>query len=172
MARREGIISNTLTEIRNLWTLISIFKPQIYELGENGVMTEGSNWVEHRYAIESSLERNSPQLWQDVRSALQNACESFVARYGNSKGVEINVKPENGRRLRITLFTTRGEVPRFVVVSFDPKVNEISWVNDDTGAIKISADQNGAFLADENGKHVTPDELSRQILEPFLFGKP
>jgi hypothetical protein len=135
-------------------------------------MSEESNWVERRFATDSSLEKNAPQLWQDVRAALQDACTSFVALYGHSRGTAVNVGLENGHRLQIMSMTRGAEAPSFLVVSFDSKVHEIGWVGDNAEAIKISADRNGAFLAGPDGKRITPDELSQRILEPFLFGKP
>jgi hypothetical protein len=64
-------------------------------------MGEGSNWVDRRFAIESSLRKNAPIFWQDVRSAIEDACEHFLGLYGASTGIMLEVKRENGRRLRI-----------------------------------------------------------------------
>ena len=47
-------------------------------------MDEFKNWVERRFVIEALQAKRAPELWQEVRSALQDACDSFNEHYGSA----------------------------------------------------------------------------------------
>jgi hypothetical protein len=134
----------------------------------------GENWIERRYAIEYCLAKDKGEVWNSVRSALQDACESFNKHYA-SRG-ELTIQLENGFRIRISfpsadLLDQLEHPVDSIIVVFNPKIPAIDWAfADGSHSIVISSDEHEAFLV-EDGKRLTPDDLSRKILEPLVFGK-
>ena len=134
-------------------------------------MSEGSNWIERRFSLESSLKTHSVEVWHSVRAAIQDACESFRDRYEIADTSALTDRLENCSRMMVSLFLARGGSRRTTVISFNPKVPAIEWGTEDGDRrVVISADENKAFLVDEEGKPTTPDTISKLILEPILFG--
>jgi len=74
------------------------------------------NWVERRALRERVLASGSLEVWNHVRAALQDACESFNTNYPTN---QVECKLENGHRLHI-----RGH-ENSVIVAFSKDVVEI-----------------------------------------------
>jgi len=131
------------------------------------------NWVERRAAREAALKKHSADVWHSIRSALQDACGSFRKHYAD-EGI-LEDKLENGNRLHISLRLERNpakgryqEARKDVLISFNEDKAIIEYITDEsTRTVEISSDETSAFLKEQ----ISPDELSRRILEPVLFGR-
>jgi hypothetical protein len=128
-----------------------------------------TNWVERRWQREQQLETQAPELWNQVRGAIQDACASFKQRYRDGPTVECTL--ENGTRIRIVV--KRGRQMSEAVVSYD---NDLRFI-DVAGAghkkrYVIDVGDEGTHIK-HVGMHfvVTPDALSDQVLRPLLFGE-
>ena len=134
------------------------------------------NWVEQRYAIENCLTNQKGEVWNQVRAALQDACKSFRDHYASSVPAKLTDQLENGSRIRISLpfpvpMRQTGDQITGIVVLFNASIPAIDWADDDgSHRALISSDEKEAFIVDA-GKRITPDELSRKILEPLFFAK-
>jgi hypothetical protein len=60
------------------------------------------NWIEKKYAHEKMLADGAPELWNKLRSAIQDACDSYNQHYAASMpNRRVKCEQENGKRLRI-----------------------------------------------------------------------
>src|ERR1700733_2780582 len=120
------------------------------------------NWVEHRAKRESTLNANAASVWEKVRAALQDACESYNVFYCSApKQQEVQCRLENPNRLLIS--RTEFGIPNFktqIVVLYDPAEPAINSSRDNPGhadTFSISADEDHAF-AEIDGAPVEADE--------------
>lgn len=137
------------------------------------------NWVDRRAAADTALTKKAPELWNAVRSAIQDACESYRKHYSSRYVEPVKDTLENGSRIRVDLPTVVRNPARespvirlgvsSIIVSFNRELPAVQWA-DDKGShhVLVSADEHGAFLL-EGETRISPDELSRIILKPFLF---
>jgi hypothetical protein len=136
---------------------------------------QNMNWVEKRLAKERSLESGAPGVWNKVRAAIQDACDTYNQSYGSTPERTVKCELENGKRLRIDgrLRLNEGQGYRdadvSVVVSFEQSppriaVAEAGPVHAQT--LTISSNETSAFIRSEG---FDADAISQQILEPLLF---
>jgi hypothetical protein len=138
------------------------------------------NWVEKKAATERNLSQDGLGIWNEVRSAIQDACESWKEHYAPSGSQGPTITLENGTRMRVEpprIIWMKATLPPFhdptrleyVLIYLDKDVPAIKWT-DDTGGheVKIMADENKAFLSG----NITADDLSKRILEHLLFQRP
>lgn len=121
------------------------------------------NWVERRHRAEKNLADSKVGLWRDVCAAITDASRSFGALYETST----EVTTVNGHRLRIML----GTVDR-IDVDFDEKgcgINTSYASPFRVRNFRIRADHVSAFIVDDKGNRMTPDEVSESILAPVFF---
>lgn len=139
---------------------------------------DAMNWVDRKFARESTLAKGAPEIWNDVRAAIQDACESYNERYTATEERRVNCQIENGKRVRVTKTLRRIISPSsyrdeamVIVVSLLADPYRISAVGDPLGQLdqKISADESSVFLEGRTGNRIEADELSRWILELLLF---
>jgi hypothetical protein len=140
-------------------------------------MSESANWVQRRAVKERVLDTGAIGVWNEVRSALQDACESYNEHYSpNPNRVEVECQLENGNRIRITR-TLPGGPPHFqpiitqALVEFDSKIPSIRSTREESSAsreFRISSDETFSYVVDGDAR-MAPDEVSRLILEPILF---
>ncbi len=145
------------------------------------VDSENGNWVERRARRESTLSKQSLDVFEGLRKAIQDACDSFNAHYVDRGMTGATVEPENGKRIRIShttppdRITTIQAVRRSVLVVFDDQALTITSteVGSDAASqvFRIEADQQRAF-AMAGTTEVTADSMSQKILEPILFPNP
>jgi hypothetical protein len=134
-----------------------------------GVTPDGPNWVERRAAIERTRREQAPALWNAVRGALQDACDSFNALYGAEAG-KVTCELENGQRVRVTRVVrvpgTAHGTPRQVLVTYHADDYTIAA----TSRVKaqIQADADGVYLEWQRAR-IEPDALCQTLLEPVLF---
>ena len=134
------------------------------------------NWVERRGICETNRREQAPKIWQEVLAALQDACESFSKHYPFEKRANCNpcTPDDDGQVARITRIAQKlsgsvlvpdGKPDEVAVVTFTKQSFSIS-----SGKLKLSiqSDDSGVCVM-ESDKHLTPDEVSRRILEPHLF---
>jgi hypothetical protein len=123
---------------------------------------EQLNWVEKRLAREKQLLDSKPRLWKDVCDAMTDASRSFNQKCGGN----YEAVPTNGHRFRVFGGT------RQVDVDFDQQACKItaSYGASPFGSkfFTVQADHNSAFIT-EDGKKLTPDEVSERILGKFFF---
>src|ERR1039457_2986651 len=141
---------------------------------ENARMDEFKNWVERRFVIEALQAKRAPELWQEVRSALQDACDSFNERYGSATD-QVECALENCRRVRITRKlledhsrNRHSKIVTTIVVSFDENSQKITAAQNSANIFSISSDGISVFITRKD-KRLEPDEVSKEILESFLF---
>ena len=134
------------------------------------------NWVEHRARCDQYL-GNSAEVWSQVRSAVEEACESYAQHYGHTGAYELHCNAEHADRLEIErtlppdrIFRSTAEFRRIVVTFVDDQLAiEVAsnFVGQNT-RFSISSDEDSAFVAME-GTRLSSEEASRRILEPLLF---
>jgi len=138
-------------------------------------MSEPTNWVEQRAHRERILRSEGPKVWGELRSALEDACNSYNEHYCPNKH-EVECKLENGNRSIITKTTyadghTRYRDERIEVIASFHQATAAVTVTRTPGtphSFHISSDEQQAFLM-EGKERVTPDEASRKILESVFF---
>lgn len=120
------------------------------------------NWVDRRARRERLLSEGGPEVWQQVRAALQDACESYTRHYDQLQR-QLRCELENGIRLRITHGRTT------ILVAFVQELPAIvSAANQGKLIFTIDADEDSAFV-EHQGRRITPDEISELILKDLLF---
>jgi hypothetical protein len=128
---------------------------------------DNKNWVEVRANRESTLWQKAPELWQEVRSAVQDACQSYNDHYSNPDHPEVICKLENGKRVRVNR-----EAHGMVLIEFDARKPSIRYTRDhseSSGELGFCSDEVEAWIATGDGARMTPDAASRNLLEPLLF---
>jgi hypothetical protein len=138
-------------------------------------MTANDNWVErqwqleqHQRQLERKLEEQSPEVWNQVRASIQDACNSFKQRYSDAN-TTLNCELENGRRIRVAV--RRGRRTSDVVVSFDNDRPSIDIAGTKRSKLTITISDTGELEIRPLGTRtiLTPDEASERILRPILF---
>ena len=123
------------------------------------------NWVKRR-KLREARRADAPSVWRDVCAALTDASRTFNEEYGG----ESKAAPINGGRFRVTI---PGFPEREAEIDFDKQNGEIAARYGQTPlAMKtftVQADHISVFIVDQDGKRVTPDEVSESILTPSFF---
>ena len=138
------------------------------------------NWVQRRARREFLLDSKADEVWNDVRAAVQDACDTYNEHYSPPNQPTVDYKLENGHRLRITKtvpadgLTVFHPVKETLVVAFDKAAPAITMSRDSTGtrAFRIDARETEVFAKGDDGTKVSADQLSEKILERFLFSSP
>lgn len=141
-------------------------------------MAEITNWVQRKAM---GLRVHGPNLWNEIRGALRDACGDFNARYCDPNKPEVRFSLENGSRIIVvrTIFadgkTTFSDIKGGEVhVDFNSDDYVIKTLSTkSTGrsrsySYQIASDEHHAYIKDKKDV-ITVDELSRRILEPVLF---
>jgi hypothetical protein len=126
------------------------------------------NWVERRAKRERMLAKEAPEAWSQVRSAIQDACNSYD-QYYDSDDARLQCKLENGTRIRVTKIEAKRRAE--VLVSYDNRSRNIDLTTE-AGQMRfiITADDNGVSVIDSRHRNsLTPDEVSQRVLAPLLF---
>jgi hypothetical protein len=126
------------------------------------------NWVEKRARTEAMLDNGAPAIWDQVRSAIQDACASFTQYYeANFPQSSLTCELENGKRVKVSRVIDHGRLQR--IVAFDEQEPSIKVSSDkSTSTYKIEADEQAAYVTHQ-GSRIDADELSKLVLEPLLF---
>jgi hypothetical protein len=131
---------------------------------------ETPDWVERRHRAEQHLSESKQSIWRDICAAMMDASRSFNKLYG---GVT-EAKAINGHRFRIVI--QREGKKHEAEIDFDDQVGKvITSYNAAIAGTKhfdIKADHESAFIVDDEGKRVTPDQVSYAILGPLFFPWP
>jgi hypothetical protein len=135
------------------------------------------DWVEHRARRDQYLD-DAVEEWRQVRSAVQQACKSYIRHYAHTGAYELQCNVEHDNRLVIErtlpaddIFRFSAELRRVVVVfSNDQLTIEASsnFAGQDTIQLCVSSDDDGTLVTFE-GTRLSHEEASRRILEHFLF---
>lgn len=134
------------------------------------------NWVMRRALRDRMLSTGAFIVWEGVRAALQDACETYNEHYpADANRKEVRCEFENGKRLKITrtLFVNRLDRSvdvKTMLVSFDDDAPLIQAVAASGSPVKfrIQANETSAYPIHEE-KPISAEELSRLILEPLFF---
>ena len=123
-----------------------------------------SNWVERMAQQKELLPQKAGDVWENTRSAMQDACDSYRKYYA-----QVECVLENGNRFRVSRIIER--VKKTVRVSFDQAASNISVARDSESpnVFAIQADEDRVFLADAHGNEITADQFSELALKPLLF---
>jgi hypothetical protein len=128
------------------------------------------NWVERRALREQHI-RNSAEVWQSARTAIDNCCNSFKLHFTDIANV--TSQPQNGHRIVVGIHFPSTGWGRNVSIEFGndnkgaPRIN----VTVDDQAAKlfpIMANEEHAYIS-FGGKEVSFDEFSRLTLEEAFF---
>jgi hypothetical protein len=151
------------------------------------------NWIDRRARRESLL-KGADGAWNQVRAAIQDACDSFNKHYPAQAPVQC--EQENGNRLCITRTIPADPALTFgarrlqVLVTFtSAKITAV--YNDRSSTYKITADDESVFVVDrraagrppehldprqlgrtDRDRRMPPDDLSEAILKSILFPLP
>jgi hypothetical protein len=125
------------------------------------------NWVTRRASQEQNVASSAPVFWSAVSSALRDACDAYRKHY--ETGVELI--PENGSRILIVKASAEGYTKETITVVFKADRHEIEVTRrEDTLSFQVTADETSAFALERpDGPKLSPDDVSRKILEPVLF---
>ena len=127
------------------------------------------NWVECKAAREANLKDGAEEVWQNIRSAAQDCCESFRKHYNS------NIKDalENGVRIRLIVPYSTGQ-KQTILVAFNQLAAtiEVTIGKSLTKAYHIDADETHAFVTDDNRREISADEFTRIALESALTKPP
>ena len=125
------------------------------------------NWVKRRASQERTVASSAPVFWSAVYSALRDACDAYREHYGT----DVELIPENGSRVLIVKTAAAGYVKARVTVVFNADRLEIEVARaEDTLTFQVAADETSAFALERpDGPKLSPDDVSRKILEPVLF---
>lgn len=125
------------------------------------------NWVKRRAAQERTVALSAPAYWSAVSSALRDSCDAYRENYGT----DVALTPENGSRILIVKTAAEGYIKQTVTVVFKAAVSEIEVTrSEDTLTFQVTADETSAFALERpDGPKLSPDDVSRIILEPVLF---
>jgi hypothetical protein len=151
------------------------------------------NWVERR-AHREGLLKGADDVWNQVRAAIQDACDSFNEHYPAQAPVQY--EQENGSRLCITRTIPANDDLTFgatkVRVSVTFTAAKITAVySDRSSTYRITADDESAFVIDRRAtgtltehlhqrqkgrsdgyRRMSPDDVSEAILKSILFPLP
>lgn len=134
------------------------------------------NWVEHRARCDQYL-GSSVEVWSQVRSAVQEACQSYARHYAHTGVYELLCNLEHDNRLNIErtlppdgVFRSTAELRRLVVTFSDEYLTIDVTANFPAKNTRlcIYSDEDGAFVAIDTTR-LSSEEASRQILEHLLF---
>ena len=142
---------------------------------------EQPNWVERRVNRSRILAEQSEDIWQTVRAAIQDACNSFQHHFGQPSVAEkaLTCVPENSHRLLVSNTIQPDRIKNFhttkrtILIEFDEDEFIVRATVDRRTPVSFSivADDTHAFLI-HHKEEITPDRLSQLVLEEFLFSKP
>src|ERR1700730_11338991 len=122
------------------------------------------SWVEERAQRDEVLWKGAPGVWDGVRSALQDACESYNTRYCNPDFPEVDCKLENGKRILISrniCVTDAGgtrQTRGIVIVEFierDPGIRFTRTNPDESGKLRFSSTDKDVLVIDASGNPLT-----------------
>jgi hypothetical protein len=136
------------------------------EAEEGGVM----DWVEDRARRERIVREAAPELWRDLCTAIEEAVKSMQRIYQqgpicpefnkvHDNSVIVRMLGENGGRSECS-FTFEPDSYQITVVGVGGKRSK--------DRILIE-EQDGQASLVIDGKRLTPDQVSRAILEPLFF---
>jgi hypothetical protein len=152
------------------------------------------NWVDRR-AHRESLLKGADSVWNQVRAAIEDACESFNKHYPAQAPVQC--EQENENRLYITRtvpddrdLTFGATRVRVLVITFtSPKITAV--YEDRSSTYTITADDESAFVIDRRAARslserlhqrqpersdgdgrMSPDDVSEAMLKSILFPMP
>jgi len=135
------------------------------------------NWIDEKFSSEESLKDQAPQLWQQVRSAIQDSCASYNLRYEKSPETNANCTIENGKRVRVQKKIRKVQGPGYLddltvlVAEFKDNPPRISVTGDDpvkTLELEIVASPLGVVIAPAINP-TSPDAFAKLALESLLF---
>lgn len=135
------------------------------------------NWVARRKHSEITLKREAPNIWNALRAAIQDACETFREEY-NAGDDTLLCKLENGKRILVAArVAARGVLQRdtpktHVVIAFDQESSTIEVTYDKGSmslAIEYIEDEDVVTIVDHHDGPLSSDEASQHILERILF---
>jgi len=137
------------------------------------------NWIDRKFAREDALLNGKREVWEQVRTAIADVCNSFTQRCDSPTVARNN---ENGHAVVVrTTFPSRFNPSmgagfssmNVVRIEFDEQQNLISSTLNDKSPQKfqIDADENGCFISYQAAK-IDADKLSQKVLEDALFKEP
>jgi hypothetical protein len=140
------------------------------------------NWVERRFQRQRLLHTEAPELWNQIRGAIQDNCESFNRIYAVALGAgqQVFCNLENGQRIRIhrtVPATSSFEQPKRLetLVYFREADHTISITSESgSRAFYMDADIRGMSVfisANRSGESgwLSPDQIAERVLEGILF---
>jgi len=132
------------------------------------------NWVERNAARESNIVGRAPEIWQEVLTAIEDACNSFEGAHDEPT---IQRSTENGHAMvvRATFPQLTPGIPRAhsVRIVFDERRCVIISTLDDKTPLKfhIDADETKCFLTYQDEK-IDADRLSELVLSDVFLKEP
>jgi hypothetical protein len=136
------------------------------------------NWVERRGRRKRLLHAETPELWNRIRGAIQDACATFNRLYAPDVGHnKVFCDLANGHRLRIHRILppiTSFDHPKNTeaIVTFDEAGRTVT-VTFESGShtFYIDIENESVFIAQDRAgtNKLTPDEISQRALEVILF---
>ena len=134
-------------------------------------MESAGNWVDQRSRRDKALADGVPNVWARIRSAIQNACDSYNKHYSkNESRPAVTCELDNGKRVVIRIRRRYPDRETSEELIVELKGDMIDCVADARQKpIRFESDEHGAFIKGSDGQKLSADEVSRLILEPFLF---
>lgn len=126
-----------------------------------------TNWVERRALREEHL-RNASFLWQSVKSAIDECCNSYRENFSGL--AQVQNQEQNGHRMLIIVRRISGGNSRQISVAFSDqdKLIRVTVDGQRAEASPIDADELHSFIKRDE-KEITPEEFTQVVLEEHLF---
>lgn len=137
-------------------------------------MEREPNWVDRRAKRHALLIGQSGQVWEKIRGAIRDACDSFNENYPTFDGEPpVRCNLEDGKRVsilhsNIPLPDSAGLTSCSLLVVYDPNSHTIVSPGDGGRQIDISADEDHGYPM-YAGKEISIDEPSKILVETVLF---
>jgi hypothetical protein len=141
-------------------------------------MNDDDNWIERKARRERALKAKAPAIWNEVRAAIQDACNSFNHHYCENSA-EVSCTLENGRRILITRVPGKANAERVdVVVEYHNHFHRIRCSGADHSPLEFGfecSDDGTVYLIEsdtDDDSGLSPDDVSEKILHIVFFPDP
>jgi hypothetical protein len=137
------------------------------------------NWVERHARRENVLRTQAGELWNDIRRAIQDACDSFNRLYPEGNHQLVKYVLENGHRIVVSRTIppqyppAQGPQTLRVVVDYNARAASVDVAYDSphgNQTFKITCDDNGKVSIQDGSKAgITADRVSELALKVLFF---
>jgi hypothetical protein len=131
-----------------------------------------SSWVEDDARLEALVYRDGPEVWRNLKVSLQQAVADYTKIYTPAGEQEVeytDCRPVTTDCVRIRIIPPPGKGDTSFEIRFSLEEKRIKCA-DSKAQFTLAVQDEQVILQNEDGKAVSPEDVSRAILKP-LFDK-